>query len=72
MVQSQEEYKARGTPGHVDERYKFVYEFVEDGFLKIRFVRSENNDVDIFTKNLKGELDEKHMRKTICEKGSGN
>jgi len=62
MVQSQEEYKARGTPGHVEERYEFVYEFV----------RSENNDADIFTKNLKGELDEKHMRKTICEKGSGN
>ena len=42
MVQSQEEYKAWGTPEHVDERYEFVYEFV----------RSENNDADIFTKNL--------------------
>jgi len=62
MVQSREEYKARGTPGHVDERYKFVYEFV----------RSEDDDADVFTKNRKGELDEKHMRKTICEKGSGD
>jgi len=57
---------------HVDVRYKFVNEFVEDGFLKIRFVRSEDNDADIFTKNLKGELHERHMRKMICEKGSGD
>ena len=58
---------------HVDVRYKFVNEFVEDGFLKIRFVRSEDNDADIFTKNLKGELrNEKHMRKMICEKESGD
>ena len=55
---------------HVDVRYKFVIEFVEDGFLKIRFVRSEDNDADIFTKNLKGELHEKHMRKMICDVNS--
>ena len=57
---------------HVDVRYKFVNEFVEDGFLKIRFMRSEDNDADIFTQNLKSELYEKHMRKMISEKGSGD
>ena len=54
---------------HVDIRYKFVNEFVEDGFLRIVFVRSEENDADMFTKNLKGELHEKHARKMIDEKG---
>ena len=54
---------------HVDIRYKFVNEFVEDGFLRIIFVRSEDNDADMFTKNLKGELHEKHSKKMIGEKG---
>ena len=54
---------------HVDIRYKFVNEFVEDRFLKIIFVRSEDNDADMFTKNLKGELHEKHSKKMIDEKG---
>jgi hypothetical protein len=52
----------------VDIRYKFVNEFVEDGFLRIIFVRSKNNDADMFTKNLKGELHEKHSKKMIGEK----
>ena len=54
---------------HIDVRYKFVNEFVEDGFVKIIFVRSEENDADLFTKNLGGELYEKHARKMIERKG---
>ncbi len=50
---------------HVDICWRFVNEFVEDGFLKVIFVRSENNDADIFTKNLKGEKFEKHSLKMI-------
>ncbi len=50
-------------------QYKFVHEFVEDGFLKIIFVRSEDNDADMFTKNLKGGLHEQHSKKMIDEKG---
>lgn len=41
---------------HIDVRYHFVREFIEDGIVKIIFVRSEENDADIFTKNLGGEL----------------
>ena len=36
---------------HVDTRYHFVREFVEEGFVKIIFVRSEDNISDPFTKN---------------------
>ncbi|MFM8622083.1 MAG: reverse transcriptase domain-containing protein, partial [Holophagaceae bacterium] len=41
---------------HVDTRYHFVREYVEDGIVKVQFVRSEDNHADIFTKNLNGEL----------------
>ena len=37
---------------HVNTRYHFVRELIDEGTLKIEFVRSENNDSDIFTKNL--------------------
>ena len=45
---------------HVDIRYHFVREFVEDGIIKIRFVKSANNTADIFTKNVKGDDYERH------------
>jgi hypothetical protein len=54
---------------HVDIRYRFVNEFVQDKFLRIIFVRTADNDADIFTKNLPGELFKKHARKMITEKG---
>jgi hypothetical protein len=37
---------------HVNTRYHFVRELIEDGIVKTEFVRSENNDSDIFTKKL--------------------
>ena len=54
---------------HVDIRYRFVQEFVFDKFLKVIFVKTENNDSDIFTKNLGGDLYDHHSRKMIIEKG---
>ena len=45
---------------HIDTRYHFVREYIEDGIVKVVFVRSEDNDADIFTKNLNGETFEKH------------
>ena len=54
---------------HVDVRYRFVQEFVFDGFIKVIFVKTENNDSDIFTKNLGGVLHERHSKKMIVEKG---
>ena len=55
---------------HIDVRYCFVQEFVMDGFLKIIFVRTGDNHADIFTKNLSGDLHEKHRDKMVIPKGS--
>jgi len=45
---------------HIDTRYHFVREYIEDGIVKVIFVRSEDNDADIFTKNLNTETFNKH------------
>ena len=55
---------------HVDIRYRFVQEFVLDGFIKVIFVRTNNNDSDIFTKNLELDLHEHHSKNMIIEKGN--
>jgi hypothetical protein len=50
---------------HIDTRYHFVREHVEDGFIKIVFVKSEENNADVFTKNVGKEAYEKHVSKFI-------
>jgi len=50
---------------HVDIRYHFVREFIEDGFIKVVFVRSEDNNADIFTKNVSSDKFETHQSKMI-------
>jgi hypothetical protein len=48
---------------HVDTRYHFVQELIEDGFIKIKFVRSIENDSDLKTKNVNHKLCAKHTKK---------
>ena len=48
---------------HMDIRYKYVNEYVVDGFVKIAFVLSAENDRNILTKNLTAELHEKYSKK---------
>jgi hypothetical protein len=50
---------------HVDTRYHFVREFIKDGFIKIEFIRSAENDSHLFTKNVNQELYEKHTKKFL-------
>ena len=45
---------------HVDTRYHFVREYVEDGILKIIYVKSDDNDADVMTKNIAGQYYHKH------------
>ena len=45
---------------HIDIRYHFIREHVDNGKIRIKFVRSEDNTADIMTKNLSGELFHKH------------
>ena len=40
-------------------------EFIEDGFIKIEFVRSTENESDVFTKNVNQETYQKHMKKFL-------
>ncbi len=48
---------------HVDVCYHFFQEFVEDGFIKIIFVRTINTKADIFTKkNVVGDLFDMHNK----------
>jgi len=56
------------TTEYVDIRYKYVNEYVEDGVIKIIFVKSGDNDSDIMTKNLGGDLYSKHSNKLVKER----
>jgi len=53
---------------YVDIRYKYVNEYVEDGVIKIIFVKSGDNDSDIMTKNLGEDLYSKHSNKLVKER----
>jgi hypothetical protein len=56
---------------HIDIRYHFVREYVQDGFIRIIFVRTKDNDADIFTKNLSGDLHSRHASKIVGDKQDG-
>jgi hypothetical protein len=55
---------------HVDVRYHYVREYVEDGFVRILFVRSEDNLADEFTKNVSGALYDAHASIYMGEKNA--
>ena len=50
---------------HIDIRTHFVRNFIEDGILKVIFIKSEDNDADIFTKNTSEEIFKKHQKKNV-------
>jgi hypothetical protein len=49
----------------IDIRHHFVRGYIEDDILKMVLVRSEENDADIFTKNVTEDLFLKHSTKLI-------
>jgi hypothetical protein len=53
---------------HIDTRAKYVTKFILDGFLKMVFVKTEDNKSDLFTKNASGEMYEKHQDNYIWTK----
>jgi len=55
---------------HIDVKYRFVQEFVMDGFLKIIFVRTLDNHADIFTKNVSGDIHDKHCPYMVMKKNN--
>jgi hypothetical protein len=48
---------------HIDIAHHFIREHIEDGVVEVEFVRSEENDSDVFTKNTSGEIFNKHVAK---------
>jgi Reverse transcriptase (RNA-dependent DNA polymerase) len=52
---------------HIDVRVHFVRQYIEKGIFKVVFVKSEDNDADIFTKNTTEEIFEKHSNKMVTE-----
>ena len=49
----------------MDICYLLIHKYVEDRMVKIKFFKSEENDTDLFMKNLPGNLFEKHTRKLV-------
>lgn len=50
-----ENVSATSRTPHVDACYHYVREFIQEGFIKIIFVKSADNKSDMFTKNDNGE-----------------
>ena len=57
-----------GRTRHIDTRYHFVRELVEDKVLEVIFVKSAENKADGFTKNLTVELGDKHNKSMVWNK----
>ena len=51
-----ENITATNRTRHIDTRYHFVYELVEDGVILIQFVRTKANKADPYTKNVKADI----------------
>ena len=50
---------------HIDIRTHYMRELIDIGKLRTLFIKSEDNDADIFTKNLAEELYLKHAQKNV-------
>ena len=53
---------------HIDIRTSFVNEYQEDGKIIIKFVKSEDNEANIFTKNTTNIIFQKHQEKLVWDK----
>jgi hypothetical protein len=50
---------------HIDIRYHYVRENLEEGIINIEFVKSIENNSDIFTNNFSQEVYDKHVTKFL-------
>ena len=48
---------------HIDIRYHFIRDLIENGTIQINFIKTTDNDADIYTKNVSSELFNKHIGK---------
>ena len=57
---------------HIDIRTSVVNKYQEDGKIIIKFVKSEDNEADIFTKNTTKRIFQNHQKKLVCDKDEVN
>ena len=57
---------------HIDIRTSFVKEYQEDGKIIIKFVKSEDNEADIFMKNTTNAIFQNHQKKLVWDRGEVN
>ena len=57
---------------HIDIRTSFVKEYQENEKNIIKFVKSEENEADIFTKNTTSTIFQNHQKKLVWDKGKIN
>ena len=50
---------------HIDTRFRFVNEFIADGFIEVIFVRTKENVADIFTKNTNADTSAPHHSRLL-------
>ena len=55
---------------HIDIRTSFVKEYQEDRKIIIKFVQSEENEADIFTKNTTNVIFHNHQKKLVWDKSN--
>jgi hypothetical protein len=53
---------------HLDLRARYVTEFIDDGFIKIIFVKTAENLSDWFTKNVSSQIYDEHKKRFIKER----
>ena len=58
-----------GRTKHIDIRTSFVKKYQEDGKIIIKFVKPEDNEADIFTKNTTNVIFQRHQKKSAWDKG---
>ena len=57
---------------HIDIRTSFVEEYQEDEKINIKFVKSENNEADLYTKNTTNIIFQRHQKKLVWDKEAVN
>ena len=57
---------------HIVIRTSFVEEYQEDGKIIIKFVKSEDNEADIYTKNTTNLIFQRHQQKLTSDKEEVN
>ena len=70
MAFKQQKYRRQNK--HIDIRTSFVKEYQEDGKIIIKFVKSEDNEADMFTKNTTNIIFQKHQEKLVWDKKEVN